>query len=250
MLVNEYNPLSMVKYIAKGATGGYYFYGHLWYLYALMLLYMITPILRAIKEKSKKLIDMFLVIWVIFSILWPLLYHFVDELKPNSYFSLDVMGGYLGWYVLGWRLGEIEYNFDIHKRYLLVGVFILSGITTIAMQIVIQMFGDKDTYFQDFTSPTIVFMSVALFLLIKSFTSQSKKYTDLKPAMRKLRDASLGIYLVHFFIRDVVSKVWSSLWEPGLLYLLIVPWIVFFVSWGIVELFSMNKSVRKFMFTI
>ena len=92
-------------------------------------------------------------------------------------------------------------------------------------------------------------MSISLFLYIKN-KIESKNNIEIRHLIKCLINNSFGIYLVHYFIRDVVSMWWQLHWEPGYLYLLIVPVIVLLISWATVELLSLNNKIKKTLFVV
>lgn len=79
---------------------------HLWYLYMLIPLYAVTPLLIQIVKAGEKYIDYMLVIWLVYSVGYPLINHFVPQIRLVDYADLNMGAGYIGFYFLGYKLGK------------------------------------------------------------------------------------------------------------------------------------------------
>lgn len=104
---------------------------HLWYLYILLGLYIITPILKKIiKEENKFIIEYFLVLWFIYNFL-----NYISQL-PNfsnlsiifSKFDFNFITGYIGYYILGYYL----HTYSIKKIYRII-LYILGLLSIIGI---------------------------------------------------------------------------------------------------------------------
>ncbi|WCO02759.1 acyltransferase [Psychroserpens ponticola] len=177
---------------------------HLWFVYVLLGLYLVIPILRKwIKNASRNEILYFLMIWfctIIFSI--PYLKAYI----PNI--NLDYFAGYIGYLVLGYFLSKIEYN-----KQLIPFLFIIIGCTiTILGTIYITEKNHKfDNLFYSYLSLNVLLSSTGVFLLFKNTEFRHKHFNKL---MTVISDHSYGIYLIHILILILLKNIginWNTI---------------------------------------
>lgn len=92
--------------------------GVLWFMYVLVGLYLLTPILSTwLQSASRKSVELYLIIWLI-TLCYPYLRPYVSICTTDQgilyYFT-----GYVGYYLLGWYLHNY-YRDIVRKKYLLV----------------------------------------------------------------------------------------------------------------------------------
>ena len=107
---------------------------HLWFMYALIPLYLISPILKTLVDTmSSKLFKYCLVLWFVFSSVFPTLAALVPgTVRPlfvlSKEFSLNFINGYIGYFLLGYYL--LNYNKKISIKLLsLIIVLDTAGIS-------------------------------------------------------------------------------------------------------------------------
>ncbi len=179
-------------------------YTQLWYLYVLVGLYLLTPILRTIiAHADESIIKYFLVLWVVGVAIIPFIGLFtVYELNSNVF----TLTGYVGFFVLGTYLSTVQI------RRSTVILFIILGIasTTIGTYALAAVVGGKEMYyFQQYFSPTILLASVMMFLLLFTIKPSSVQ-TDSKPSkvnrlIRLISENTLGIFFVHVMIIESIE---------------------------------------------
>lgn len=79
---------------------------HLWYIYAILALYLITPIISEYFQKcSKNMFQFYLSIWLM-SALFTYYYHWTGHafFDHNFTYVTYYLGGYLGYYILGYYI--------------------------------------------------------------------------------------------------------------------------------------------------
>lgn len=113
-------PLNFYKIFTEIVEGPY----HLWFVYMIIGLYLLVPLLRGlVREENKKMIEYFLILSFVFTFL------FGEVIRIGSYFSdvfvflkthffgqigMEFVGGYTAYFILGWYL----HNYEIkHKNY-------------------------------------------------------------------------------------------------------------------------------------
>lgn len=184
-------------FVVQGILTGPYF--QFWYLYMLMGLYLLTPLLRLmVAQATEKLFRYFMVIWFVGVSLVPLITTFTSfEVNPN----LFAIPGYVGYFVLGAYLVNVR----VRRRYLVA--LLTLGIALTAMgtyQISSTVGGGTSFYFQEYLSPTMILSSISFFLLLNTFSAPPEltfgKVSWRKRLIAAISASTLGIYLFHMMI--------------------------------------------------
>ncbi len=147
--------------IIQGILGGPYF--HFWYLYMLLGLYLLTPILRIIVAHAKRnLIQYLLVIWFLGTAIVPLLGLFGPYQLNSFVFTFPL---YAGYFILGTYLLSVK----MKRKTLVILMSIGFALTAIGTYAIAATVGGGETYFfQEYISPTMILASVMLFLLLNT----------------------------------------------------------------------------------
>ena len=171
------------------------FYGseyHLWFVYTLIGVYLIAPIIQKWIHYSKQNdIKYFLIIWILtlFLTLPGVAFYFP---KINfSYFS-----GYLGYFILGYYLKNYVKNRNLISYSL---IFIGLVITIFGSYYMTKKNGVFYDYFYEYLCINALMVSIGIFMLFNKIENINDK---IKPLISKLNDCSFGIYLIHPFILD------------------------------------------------
>jgi surface polysaccharide O-acyltransferase-like enzyme len=192
--------LSMGSILQGVLTGPYM---HFWFLYLIVGLYLITPVLRVIVTHSdRRLLKYFLSVWFVGTAIVPLLILF----GPYS-LSADVflITGWLGYFILGWYLLKIRL-----RPLILYLVLVLGFVCTIfATFFVIASIGERfSQFFYDSFSANVIAASVALFLLLS--TVQPDKVASRFPRVNRLLHTvsqnTLPIYLFHVMVMEALQR--------------------------------------------
>ena len=183
---------------------------HLWFLYLIAGLYLITPILRVlVAQASRKDLLYLLTLWFLVSSVFPFLEGW-DKLFWHSglHFSIPVelAQGFIGYFVLGHFIRQTE---TAGFRGAAYGVWFLTLFTcAIGTYLLTRHFHAFQTLFYDNMAPNVVFYAVSFFVIIKHAGPAFE--TRLSPGLRclvlDLSKASFGIYLIHPMILDVLTK--------------------------------------------
>lgn len=192
-LAKDYRPLEAVKNLFSSPAED-----HLWYLYALIAVYLLLPLLRLIvKHASRQLIIYILLLWVVFSSLWRAAAGLIPALLLPGYANLDILGGYVGYVLLGHVLHTAK---KTPSAVLSAGIFALCGIFTAgATWFMTRRAGELNGVFYQYFMPNVVIMAAAVFLLFRRLGEDQR---DAGPALTALSSLSFGVYLIHeVFIR-------------------------------------------------
>ncbi len=188
------------------ADGGF----HLWYLYMVIGLYLITPVLKLFvcKENKNKILYLIIILSV-FTFLPSMLDSFNNEYVQifSSFFKTPILtgGAYISYYLLGWYLS----NFQLEKKHRII-VYILGffGLlyTILAGQFVSIAQGVIAENVYKVTALNLLLYSVAIFILFKQLFQNTKesKFTKFISHLSKL---SFGVYLIHLLVFSVFTRV-------------------------------------------
>jgi surface polysaccharide O-acyltransferase-like enzyme len=172
-------------------TGASY---HLWYVYMLIGIYLIIPLVsKWIVNSSGREISYYVVLWfcvLLFSC------PAISTSLPNidfTYFS-----GYLGYPVLGYLLAyKIE-----GKRVKPAGLtlFVLGTIfTMVGAYLSSQYDGTFNGYFYTYLSPNVIVASAGIFLFLRHYSLPLGRFRGVTNLIGKY---SFGIYLSHVFVLE------------------------------------------------
>lgn len=194
-----------------------YSHYHLWYLPMLIALLLLTPMLKAIVQaKDGKLLTQCMVgVFFIFKV-----FRYTMELfsfpganyifKIMDTFMPDLYINYIGYYLIGYCLG----NYEIKKRarnsvYVLGVVGILAGIW-LSGQYSIKNKTPIQDYYANFSAAACMF-SMAVFLFFKYELSKIKCSERTKKMIYFIAGNTFGIYLIHAFWVDLLQQQWGRL---------------------------------------
>lgn len=169
---------------------------HLWFLYTILILYAIQPILRKILLKSNNIIKvLLLVIWILFS---------TGSMISHTLAQYFTLFSYIGFFVLGKYLYDYVKSKDLRKYNILLIItmiicFTISIILNYKSSIKYNMF--YNLYFA-YRTPFIIISSFVFYTLIIS----NYRKDDLNKLIMKLSDLSFGVYLIHGIFLDITVK--------------------------------------------
>jgi surface polysaccharide O-acyltransferase-like enzyme len=186
--------------------GAYY---HLWFMYSLIGIYLILPVLRLLvgPETNRKTLWYLVGLWLIFQSVLIFANQFWD-LKIGI--SAPLATGFVGFFILGYLLGP--WRLSCSMVVLTATAWILATIATIlGAYFTTRVSGKFENYFYGFTTPNVIVASVSAFLLLKRI-AESRIFASQKihDRLRLLASASFGIYLVHVLVIELVGG-----WLPG-----------------------------------
>ncbi len=187
---------------------------HLWYLYMIVGLYMIVPLVKKIIA-DEKLIRYFLVISFIFSFLIPELVYVMTNIPLTAMVGkyakimirnmyLDFVGGYTFYFIIGYYFTKIKLN---AKQYVMMGAFCFFGIlSTAVLTYKFSHILEKNcSEFYSFTSVNVLFQALFVFSLYQ-LINKIPFSPGAKSVILKLSKYSFGVYLVHDFFILISDK--------------------------------------------
>lgn len=246
-IVEENNMIdgSVIKYFIASVIYGHY---HMWFLFTIVGLYLITPFLRKITA-DKKLTEYFIVLSVIFANLPKILVFIpaLDEVagkilyKTNMFFVL----GYAGYFVLGHYL----HTYEIKREHKLIAYALgtVSVIATIAGNSYMSLkAGIAQEAFFDYMMPTVLFSSVMVFLLFKDRADSFEKGN--KSVIVSMSKLTFGMYLIHdLFIIAFKNMGLSTVMISPIVAIPLVAVIIFVLSYLCVFILNKIPVINKYI---
>lgn len=186
---------------------------HMWFLFMLIMLYIMVPIFRKITE-SKKCTEYFLIIGIIFGILIPRLFYFLEYtdipkikllLKPFNYVFLSMKSnfgfGYSIYFVLGFYLAKYDINKILRRLSYFLCLFCACAIALLTVWHSNKL-GIASEGFYNVLSVNVMFMSIGIFLFVKNVIVRINWKEKSLKCIRRFSQYSFGMYLVHALILD------------------------------------------------
>ncbi len=218
MYGNEMGTLNIVQILYRGSSY------HLWYIYMLLGVYIILPLISIKLQKfSNKNIVYLLLIWFV---ILGLNYIPDFHLKP----AVHVFIGYVGYTILGYYLSKKKMSSGLGIIFFLIG-FIITALGT--FQLSNQQHSFNDLLYK-YTTPHIALMAAGIFILVKNNSVIGRrndeapdKYRDSQGSRMEIASSpthtanpsflamtgkniiaqhSLGIYLIHVLILEILNS--------------------------------------------
>lgn len=226
---------------------------HLWFMYALIPLYLLSPILKRLVDAMNESLGRYMfVLWIVFSSVLPTIASFLPvkyqtmfQLSPD--FNMNFMNGYLGYFLIGYYL--FIYDKKISKK-LLTGVIIID--TAVISLGTWWKTVETDSYsevFKTYPRLFILILSIAVFMYIKSLMEERHLPPLGSGILQVLSMTSFGIYLMHNLIVDFVSSFMTNLWPADSVFVLFFWYtVILLASLGLTIMLSSWK-LTCFIFT-
>ena len=188
--LNIENKMNISTYVLDCFTNGASY--HLWYIYMLIGLYLLIPILaKWIQTSSDSSINYFILIWIVF-----LSIRFF-EIPLHKDFTFTIFTGFAGYLVLGYYLANR--NIKISNAILIILALIALLSTILFTYITPFRNGVFNGKYYDYLSLNVVLWSSVLFFIIRNINLVSTAIVD---KIKFLNQYSFGVYLIHVLVLD------------------------------------------------
>jgi Uncharacterized protein conserved in bacteria len=194
--VNQW-PLTVTNFTQKILDGPYY---HIWYLYLLIGLYAVTPMLRVlVKHMNHRMFTVLLAIWFVGTITPAFILNFTDY---DFYPVMFIVTGWVGYYLLGTYLLKTK----IRRSLAVIGVVVgFLGAFVGAWVITATMGEANSAFFTNYQSYSIIIGSVCAFNLLLSINQKRiEQHTKTNRLINWVGSNTLPIYLLHPLILDLL----------------------------------------------
>ncbi len=187
--------LSMLKVIYMGNVEI-----HLWFLYILIGIYLVVPILRVfVSAASRRDLAYFTAMWFLATPLTELAQRVTGV---ETALIIPVVSGYVGYFLMGYLLAEVK----LGKRGLLLaalGCVLAIAVTYFGTNLLSADAGPIDTFLYSYFSLPTVLATISGFLLLKEL---GRKFGKMGWLVRTISTTSFGIYLIHIFIVELLRQ--------------------------------------------
>lgn len=219
---SEFDLIKTILLIVKGPTV-------FWFLYMLIPLYFISPVLCEILRKQSACIYFF-VAWFIGTIvvnsilsIWPSLN---DVVQLNN---IGLFSSYMGYYLFGAYYGK--YGMNSRTKYIIYCLGILS--------ILMMLFCEPVGFFHNFVTPFNMFWSISVFLFFDGIKLSSHRINKLLQSFSK---KTLGIYAIHVYCIRLITKIWA----PSVSYCILQ--VFFYFVFAVVASYVATMILKKIKF--
>lgn len=190
----EDDPISIKSLFVRVILGKPYY--HMWYLFMLIGLYLITPVInKSIINLPRNTLWTVAIVLMIFGILNSGYDHFFNN---NVSFILWFVN-YLGYFILGFLINESKKNFSL---IMLFSVYIISSIA-IAILTFYTLKIYHNTYFYGYLTPFVIIGSLSFYKLFHQLKLKSNIFS-------RISHLTLGIYLIHAGVLSLLIIVLSK----------------------------------------
>ena len=207
-------------------------HGVLWFMYTLIGLYLLAPILSPFLEKAgERELRFYLLLWAV-TLCFPILALFLD-VNRGTMGMLYYFTGYVGYFVLGYYLNIYK---SLFKSIFLIAMIIIS-LVFFAIHRYYALPGDFFDIFY-YLSITVVVMSVAWFVGIGKMVEAFR--LGATQLLIELSNACFGIFLIHIFIiRNMLWHFDFIVYAFGGIGQIVITWVMTFaISFALTYLIS------------
>lgn len=220
---------------------------HLWFLYILLGLYLVTPILRAfVRGASRGDLRWFLLLAFLFASLLPLLRELFPQRMALLLTWLDKLEirlvlGYVGYYTAGYYLKN--YTLGRLAEFSIYILGILGGVATVWGAYALS----APDALLNYCAPNIALMSTAVFVLFRYVLGISDERSR-RQRLSGVARITFGIYLVHdFFLMLLRYLGVSTLSFHPILSIPVLSAAVFLCSFAFAWLLSKIPLLGRFL---
>jgi surface polysaccharide O-acyltransferase-like enzyme len=186
-------------------------YYHLWFLYMLIGLYLLTPIFRCFVNNCKREhIKYYLVLFFVVGTCFPFINNVLNNFSAFKgkiiYFPVAELTGYIGYYIAGYYFA----NYEIKNKYK-IGIYIfavLSLLFTIIGTAIISIYKKEPIgELYGYLLPHTMFVAYGVFLFFKDMFEKIK-FSDKKiKIISKLSQDTFGMYLIHALVLQIFGTI-------------------------------------------
>ncbi len=237
--VFDHENLSVSNFFTKLLDDNIYY--HLWFVYDLVIIYLLTPFIKGIINKVTKKI---LLVIIIFLFIYTILFDFLNYFSDYNFILRNPITGYIGYFILGYFLHNHLIKKYLNNLFYILGVF---GIcfTFIGSSFLTSNLGEYSEFFYGYSTPNILFASIGIFIFVKSKFLNKMTNIELSPFTELINKTSFGIYLIHPLIIVILSKITNLNISLPVLGIPIISLVVLILSISIITLMKKIPIVKK-----
>ena len=237
--INRVINFSLIINVFKRIINGE-LWAHMWYIYLMIALYLIAPILRNwVKNSNDKDQLVLLIILYAFTV-------FVKDIDGlfnlNIAFYIPISTGFVFAFLLGYYL----YNISLSRnKYIYIYI---SGMVCFVIIVLLTVLGSYESLI-GYTSTLCILEALSIYILIKNNFEDSNNDDLITELVFSLGKCSFGIYLIHQFFVNVIFKVLKIdiILKFPYVGLIFYVSLTLFVSYIVVYFMWKNDFIRKYL---
>ena len=221
---------------------------HLWFLYLIIAIYILVPLIRVFtKHAETKHYRYLFIMFISFGCVLPLLQELLSYTGKGLYvFNFKELPGYCCYFVLGHFLSKHKVSKKFRKALYLITLasllFQFAGTSLVSFK-----YGQASEILHRYFTPNVAVQSIAIFLYIKEFGTKkmfSYKTTRLIGLLGKY---SFGMYLVHDFFNGLFYRI--GLFSINIPPIISIPFrtlLTFIMSFLVVCVLARIPIIKKY----
>lgn len=220
---------------------------HLWYLYMIIGLYVMTPIYRVFtRTAGKKEACYLLAVFAIAGICLPFVKKMLLGIHPRLNLNLSVVEtmNYTGYFFAGYYLSKAHFS-KRQMRLIFVAGILSVAITAVGTSFVSIRAGKGVELFYENMSPVTMMEAVMVFVLVKSVWEERPLSQRCTRIVTELSSCTFGIYLLHAFMIRLCDMAGLTTFMSPAISIPLVSVIVFIASLIVVYLLRRIPVFRK-----
>ena len=184
---------------------------HLWFLYMIIGLYLLTPILRIfVNNCERKYIEYILILFFIIGTCIPLINAFLNIYSVFSgrtiFFNVVELTGYMGYYIAGYYFANNKLkNRTIISIYMLAAFSLL--FTIIGTSIISICKNEPRDELYGYLMPNTMFVAYGAFIFFKRKYENFNFSEKAIKIISKISKDTFGIYLIHALVLLIFSTI-------------------------------------------
>jgi surface polysaccharide O-acyltransferase-like enzyme len=199
--------INIFKYIAFKILFGYPWF-HLWFLYTIIGIYLLTPFLRKLLHRwGKKELEYFLLIFTVVGPFIPLLHPILSEMGKifSISFKMIEVVGFLGYFAAGYYFSNYTISRSLKLMILsLAGVSLI--ITIIGTYFISVNTGKPSEFFYEYFSINTMIVAYAVFIMIKEKLNTFEFNYKTTRIIEYVSNCTFGIYLIHEIFDEIFKN--------------------------------------------
>ena len=197
-------------YILKEFLYGHY---HMWYLYMIVGIYMISPLLN-LMIKNIRLSYYFVILFLLYAVISPqfcgITGHFIPALSESlnkliGKQQMQFVIGYSGYFVLGYLLNRAEIGKKTERVVYVLGFLGLLSSFVMTVWFSAQDQSRNQLFYDNFSINTFI-VTVAVFVFFKQHLNRMPKTKKGRNLLLLVSKCSFGVYLIHPLFIDVLDR--------------------------------------------
>lgn len=239
--------LNLPKFITDCLMGHY----HMWYLYLIIGLYLVTPLLRLFVKKSNKNLLLYIIALALFFRFLP---PFIDIISGNLFsiqifedyankFKMGYLSVYLIYYILGWFVANIEIS-KKHRIFTYIAGIIGFSFTFGLIELFIKR--DPKVYDSLYAANSITIFCAALATFVFFFyLFKGKTFGRTSGFITYISKLTFGVYIIHELFRTVLEAYLMPRIPNALVYILVCSTLTAVISFGVTFIMSKIPLIKK-----